>query len=82
MQYLTSETESLAAFNAGLKTGAINWQPTKAKTQAAAKRVAQSSRVFQNTIAHVAFITADAKIIPLAHRIGATWQPSETVQGD
>jgi len=72
-QYITTETENMAQFHVGMNTGSLNWQPTTAKSEASAKRVSQASRMFQRTIAHVAMITSDAKIIPVAHRVDGNW---------
>ena len=73
MQYVVTETLDMAAFNCGLAASSLNWQPTLATSEAAAKRFAQTNRTFQQTIAHVAFITANSKIVPVAHRVNGVW---------
>ena len=79
MAYITTETENMAQFNVGLSLGSLNWQPTTAKSEGSAKRVSQRNRTFQHTIAHVAVITANSNIIPLAHRIDGIWVSSTSL---
>lgn len=73
MQYLTTETTNMPQFWAMHQAGKLNWQPTKAKSEASAKSVAQKNRMFQCTIPHVAFITGDCKIVPVCSGLNGHW---------
>lgn len=74
MSYLYCETENIAQFHAGIN---LNWQPCAAKTESAARAIAQRQRIFKRTIAHVAFVTSAGRIVPLAHRINGRWVESD-----
>ena len=74
MHYITAETENMAQLHAGIDN--LNWQPTTAKTLSAAKGVAQKNRMFQRTIAHVAFVSSRG-IYMLSSRINGVWIDSQ-----
>lgn len=64
------------AVNSHLTAG--HWNPCKATTEAAAKRIAQAARTFQGTEAHVGILHADGSINVVATRTpGAGWAEQE-----
>lgn len=70
MSYLIAETTSAA-----LPGNTAQWQPTKAKTLAAAKRAARRRQGFQGTYAHVALVTSAGAIHHEAvHEPGRGWR--------